>query len=147
MRYYSIQNAATIHQRKFYWLMSGGITISWLWVLYNLQYKQSNGFSPCLFSNAVGLPCPSCGTTRGIVAILQGDLYAVSQFNALSYVAVIALVVFPIWLIADLVRNRPTIHNAYVALEHFGKRRPAFWFIILTLIAANWIWILCNQNL
>lgn len=39
---------------------------------------------PCLFTLALGHPCPGCGMTRALLALLHGDLAAAWGHNRLS---------------------------------------------------------------
>ena len=46
----------------------------------------------CVFRAATGVPCPTCGTTRGVFALLHGDLRSALRFNPLSAVVVAVLI-------------------------------------------------------
>jgi len=57
---------------------------------------------PCAFRTLTGLPCPTCGTTRAVLAVVRGDLGAAIVFNPL---ATVVLMVFlggglaaPLWV-------------------------------------------------
>ena len=51
---------------------------------------------PCLFANVTGLPCPGCGMTRAVGALIRGDWSAAVQFHpfAPGFVLLALLVVF-----------------------------------------------------
>lgn len=67
---------------------------------------------PCPFLHVVGLPCPGCGLSRAMVALLHGDwrtsldLHAFAPIFALALVLVIWATILPqkqrIWLVSQL---------------------------------------------
>jgi hypothetical protein len=46
---------------------------------------------PCLFKSATGVPCPGCGLTRAVAALLRGDPYASLRVHAYAPLLVLAL--------------------------------------------------------
>ncbi|HXV97951.1 MAG TPA: DUF2752 domain-containing protein [Anaerolineae bacterium] len=76
---------------------------------------------PCPFLHVVGLPCPGCGLSRAMVALLQGnwrtslDLHAFAPIFALALVLVIGATILPqkqrIWLVSwlEIVERRTGI--------------------------------------
>jgi hypothetical protein len=67
---------------------------------------------PCPFFHTVGLPCPGCGLSRSIIALVQGDwrtsltLHAFAPLFILALVLVVWATILPqkqrIWLIDQL---------------------------------------------
>ena len=67
---------------------------------------------PCPFLHTVGLPCPGCGLSRAIIALVQGDwrtsltLHAFAPLFILALVLVVWATILPqkqrIWLIGQL---------------------------------------------
>jgi len=45
----------------------------------------------CPFRMTTGIPCPTCGVTRGVFALLHGDFLHAVQMNPLSVVVVVVL--------------------------------------------------------
>jgi Protein of unknown function (DUF2752) len=43
----------------------------------------------CLFKAVTGVPCPGCGITRGVVAILRGDFARAWRRNPASFAVVL----------------------------------------------------------
>jgi hypothetical protein len=43
----------------------------------------------CLFKAATGVPCPGCGITRSVVAILRGDFARAWRTNPASFAVVL----------------------------------------------------------
>jgi len=46
----------------------------------------------CPFRAAVTIPCPSCGTTRAALALIQFDLVAALALNPLATLAIVGLI-------------------------------------------------------
>ncbi len=65
----------------------------------------------CLFHRLTGLPCPGCGMTRGVLALLGGDVRAALAFHPLSPV-VVAIV--GAWWVNNLLAasGRPRLFRA-----------------------------------
>jgi len=81
-------------------------------------------FSPCIFRNVTGLPCPGCGMTRGFTAMGHGRPAEAWRFNPLApfaymfawgYVAFTLLSVrFP--ALRNKLRPRPRVRWALFAV-------------------------------
>lgn len=57
-------------------------------LLYYMSPERAWWMPPCLFHKFTGLHCPGCGTTRGLHALLHGDISAALRFNVLTTVTV-----------------------------------------------------------
>jgi hypothetical protein len=90
-----------------------------------------------------GLPCPSCGCTRSLLAWFHADLAAALRFNPLFFVACL---VSPVWLITAALAKafcwrwpeRPREH-----LWELAARWP-LWQFVLALVALNWLYLCLN---
>jgi hypothetical protein len=145
MRYSSIIHTPHTQQRKFYLFITAGTSVVWLWIFYTLYAGMAQGFSPCIFRGITGISCPSCGITRGIVALLQGNISAPAHYNMLAYIAMPVLVIAPLWLIVDSISAKASMYTTYTHALHISKQRPAILISFFALIAANWIWTLYNN--
>lgn len=95
-------------------------------------------FAPaCPFRAWTGVPCLSCGGTRALVALAQGETLAAFASNPLVAAGVVAFVTgglaAPVWLV-------------------FGGRLPALrslpWPARIAaglLLAASWLWVVLSQ--
>jgi hypothetical protein len=64
--------------------------------------------SMCLFNNATGLPCPTCGMTRSVMALAHLHLFEAIHFNALGPAFV--MMVGALWVCAlhEILIGAPT---------------------------------------
>lgn len=109
------------------------------WLFYNITQATRGGFSPCLFRAITGFPCPACGSTRSIVAVLRGEMQEALLLNPLGFLGIALLIVIPLWLISDLVRGSDSLLRFYLKAEAFVRRKPVA-LTLLALLLANWLW-------
>lgn len=126
-------------KNKFYATLSCFILAGWGW-LFVASRQSVSSFTPCVFKNITGIPCPSCGSTRAVVAILNGRFMEAFLLNPLGYLLIILAIALPIWLLVDLITKKEKIRTLFHQLNSFTKSHPIFLFSFLTLIAINWIW-------
>jgi hypothetical protein len=68
----------------------------------------THGFFPvCQFHRLTGLNCPGCGMTRGLYALLHGDLITALHDNALLVLALPAALARGLWLAVKKSRGQP----------------------------------------
>ncbi len=127
--------------RKFYYFTTSFLVVGLGWMAWNLFYfQQSNpGLEICLLKNTVGLPCPSCGTTRSVLHLLQGDLSTALLMNPFGIVAFMGMVVFPFWILYDYWNGKKTLWTYYLQFLSFFQNKK-FSFFIIVLVLLNWFW-------
>jgi hypothetical protein len=90
---------------------------------------------PCVFRSITGFPCPTCGTTRAATAFLDGNLIAAFTANPLAAAAGLLFVVGAplavLWAVARL--PVPELPSPLPGWMRIGA---------ITLIAANWIYVI-----
>lgn len=96
--------------------------------------------SPCPFRLATGLPCPSCGTTRSLLALADGDPADAARSNPFGFPAALALLVLPAWILHDLLRGGDGFHRAYGRTEAVLRQRPAVALAVAAVVIVNWGW-------
>lgn len=89
---------------------------------------------PCLFYNRTGLPCPTCGTTRCVQLILQGNLHDAGLQQPLMFFALIIFGLLIFYRIACRLLRQPALH---IQLET-RRERVVLGIFIALLITANW---------
>jgi hypothetical protein len=87
----------------------------------------------CPFKYFTGLPCPTCGGTRGVLAIAGGHVLDGFGFNPLLF-AVLVIVA------ADLLGR--VIFARRLRLTASQRERKILWLSLLALIAINWAYLM-----
>jgi hypothetical protein len=100
-----------------------------------------NGSIPglrCHFQTLLGLECPTCGTTRVLLSLLDGDPVAALRHNPLIFAFVAAGLAVTLNVLAQLASGRGVV----LSLSDRDKRVLfwGFWAVLL----ANWAWVLAT---
>ena len=111
-------------------IASAAIGLMWL----TLQLP----FPRCTFRTITGIPCVTCGATRGAIALLQGDIAAAFWLNPLVFVAMAAVALFDLYALVVLLARAPRLR---VALSTRSGRR-ALIAIGCGALLLNWIYLL-----
>ena len=128
--------------RKPYFVLLGLCLAGYTWLAYNvftIASEAAPSVDACFIKQVSGIPCPSCGTTRSILALLSGDIANALWLNPLGLLAAVALITIPIWAFYDLVLRKSTLMRFYVKAESF-IRRPVVAIPLILLVVLNWIW-------
>ena len=106
------------------------------------RFSGGNGYpaTVCPVKLATGIPCPSCGTSRSVILLLDGQPYAAIMANPLGLLALTLLILLPAWASVDILRKKETLLQSYRQSEAFLIRNKWLVFLLLMLMAANWIW-------
>jgi hypothetical protein len=128
-------------RNKLYAILAAACAAGYIWPLVSYYRIVSNetDFGICLFKRVTGIPCPSCGSTRSIVSILNGDLSGGLFWNPFGIIIMAILIVAPIWMITDLLLKKDSLFRFYNQTEIFLRRK---WIAIpaILLVLMNWIW-------
>ena len=88
----------------------------------------------CLFRSMTGLPCPTCGSTRAVLALARLDLAGAVVLNPLAAAAAIVFVAGGLIAAIAALAGRP--------LREPQRYPPAARIALLAAVAANWVWLL-----
>lgn len=131
-----------ISRRKLYALLSAALLAGYIWLIYELKTNprgDDNTPGVCLFKAVTHVPCPSCGSTRAILALFRGSIIESVSINPLGTIVAAIMIITPLWLLFDFVTRRSTLLNMYHKTEKFIARTyVAIPLIILVII--NWVW-------
>ena len=113
---------------------------SYAWIGYHLIHAESLTPTLCLFKNMTGIPCPSCGVTRSVLLIMQGEFIQAVLMNPLGIIAVALLIILPTWMAIDLIQKKQSLLRVYTHAETFIKTNKSIYIPLIALVALNWIW-------
>jgi hypothetical protein len=94
---------------------------------------------PCTFRGLTGIPCPTCGTTRVALALLDCDIAGAFAVNPLATMAGIGFFAGALLALVWLVLRWPV-----VVIDGFGPRRLAVAVLILALV--NWAYLIVSDR-
>lgn len=126
--------------RKIYWILSLLVFGSYVWIGYHLRTHSQDAGTLCLFKSATGIPCPSCGITRSVLLLAQGNVMLALWINPLGIIAGLLLIIIPLWIIVDLIRNRLSLLAVYTRSEEIIRSQKMIYIPLIALVALNWIW-------
>ncbi|MFN4284793.1 MAG: DUF2752 domain-containing protein [Lacibacter sp.] len=127
-----------IHTKRFYGIFVLLLVSGYSWLLWAYSGNHT-GATLCLFKNTTGLPCPSCGTTRALTLLLQGNVIGALEMNPLAVPAFLFLSITPFWLFADAILKKHSFFQFYTHTETiFQNRRVAI--IALCVVGFIWSW-------
>lgn len=102
-----------------------------------LAHKHATEVAPlCLFRHLTGQPCPTCGTTRMVLALAHGNIVAAIACNPLMFIGAI---IGACWLFARLALGR-----RIVWITSPASRRLLAAGLVLAVLA-NWVYLLARQ--
>lgn len=113
---------------------------SWLLLVLGgvlLERRGAHSVETCLFHRLSGHPCPTCGSTRVVLAFTHGDWAGALSLNPL---VALGLGLAALWLAARLATGRT------LRLEATLRERGILLATGVTLLLANWIWVLQVQS-
>ena len=130
-----------MNRNALYRLLFGLCILGYAWLAYgwfNSNFAD-NSIIICPVQRVAGIPCPSCGTSRSILAILNGRFFDAILLNPLGFVAIAILISIPLWILRDVVIKKDSFYRFYSRLEQLLMRKKlALLFIVLVL--CNWLW-------
>ena len=129
-------------RNKLYFLMAGFCGLGFLWIGLNLieaTHVEESSLTPCLFKNLTTFPCPSCGSTRALLAIIRGNFGKGFALNPVGYIYLVGLLVVQIWLLRDFLIKKDSLYQFYLKAEWVLKKR-AVAIPAIALLIINWVW-------
>ncbi len=129
-------------KENLYELFIGLSVAAYLWLGWNMAANSGDSGAPtlCLFKKLTGLPCPSCGTTRSLLALIDGHLVDSLLINPFGAALGLAMMIIPFWCIVDSFRGDDSFYRAFRRGERFCMRSRSFSYSALASLALNWIW-------
>jgi len=115
----------------------GGAGLIWLVV----DAAMDGTWTPCLFKLLTGIPCPACGSTRAVLALLRGE--NVLAYNPLGIVTFAAALLTLVVLCRDLATGSDSLLHYWRRTEQF-VRQPLVAAAGIALLTTNWMWTIAR---
>lgn len=124
-----------------YLFLSAACVVGFVWIIfsYNRNSLMEGDPGVCLFKRLTTIPCPSCGSTRSVLSILKGDFSGAVAWNPIGFLLIFFLLVTPLWVLLDVIRNKSTLFIFFRNGELFLQRKWVASSAILVVVL-NWIW-------
>jgi hypothetical protein len=87
----------------------------------------------CLIKRLTGIPCPTCGFTRGALALLNGKFIQAWSYNPLLYL------VLGLFFAAIVIR---ILSARSLRINLTNTERLVAWILGVVLFFANWIYVI-----
>lgn len=131
----------SLSRNKLYALLTIACLMGYGWLyMNNTTNKLSNSnLQVCFIKHATGVPCPSCGSTRSVASIIEGDFRQAAYLNPFGFIISTVLVLAPIWILLDVGRKKNTLYKAILKFEKYLSK-PIFSIPLVALVLANWVW-------
>jgi len=132
-----------MHQKrnKLYSLLFTACFAGYVWLFYNVGTSgtEKSSVEVCLIKNATNIPCPSCGTTRAMISLVNGDFFEALFLNPFGYIVALIMLLAPLWIVFDLISKNNSLFIFYQKIERFLVK-PKLAIPLIFLVLANWIW-------
>ena len=127
--------------KKLYALLALLSLGGYAYLVYQWQFSslEASKQTLCVFKVVTDVPCPSCGSTRSILAILKGNLIQGFTLNPLGYLLLAALLVMPFWIVGDVLSKKESLFLFVHRITNKIAQRP-YNIIMMGLVVLNWIW-------
>jgi hypothetical protein len=118
------------------WLLVGGASLCLLGVALATPGIQ---LPRCAFKILTGLPCPTCGITRTVIALSRGDVERGLFMNPLAAIGCAAGLLYLLYAAAVLALRLPRLRPSLSPVDRRRLRIGA-----VAALAINWVWLIAT---
>lgn len=136
----------SLNRNKLYSILFIGCLTGYIWIYYIITKTHTDNPSVevCIIKHTLNIPCPSCGSSRSVISLLNGNFTEAGLINPLGYLIAIIMVSTPLWIAYDLSTKRKTLFEFYQKTESFLKK-PLYATPLILLVIINWIWNITKE--
>ncbi|MFZ1083227.1 MAG: DUF2752 domain-containing protein [Candidatus Kryptoniota bacterium] len=129
-------------KKKLYIFFFSLSLIGYVWVACNVFEHSTHDSLPtfCLFKEVTGIPCPSCGTTRSLIALISGNIKESLLINPFGPMMALALIIIPPWIAVDTLRRSGSFYRCYGWIERLLATNKWISIPAIMVVALNWVW-------
>jgi len=96
----------------------------------------------CPLHSLIGVPCPTCGITRGLRCLLHGNLEAAFLFNPLGIALVFGAAFYILYAAVVVTGRLPRLRCEPLSKNDVISLRIA----VIIVVAANWIYLIASDR-
>lgn len=113
----------------------------YVWIYFGIFHGiyQSKYFEVCLIKRITNVPCPSCGTTRSVAAIIFGNFEQAFLLNPFGFVVASIMLISPVLIMIDYTFKKKSFFDLYKSMEH-KINKPLNATIFISIVLINWVW-------
>lgn len=113
----------------------------YIWLYFNIldNPANSNIGNVCLIKAATNIPCPSCGSTRSVIFIIEGNFKSALYANPFGFIIAFIMVCSPFWIFLDIITGRSSYYQYFQKFESV-LRKPKISIILILIVLSNWAW-------
>lgn len=127
-------------RNKLYALLLLVCLVGYSWVIYASHKSNVHAnFHFCFIKSTLHIPCPSCGTTRSLMALAAGEFANALYWNPLGYLVGLLMMLFPLWIVRDFIFKSSSFYLYYTYLANQLHKRK-FSIPIIIIMVINWYW-------
>jgi hypothetical protein len=129
-----------INRNRLYILLFISCLAGYTWLFINYKTSTfSKGIDVCIIKHVTNIPCPSCGTTRSVLSLLNGNFSDAILWNPIGLLLALLMIITPIWIIYDYLEKKETLFYYYRKMESVFQQKK-FAILAIVLVISNWIW-------
>jgi hypothetical protein len=91
----------------------------------------------CVFKGLIGIPCPTCGSTRSVVHLAHGDILSALAMNPLTTLCLMAAIAYFISSLMSMAFDLPRINFLLADKEKNVMRAGA-----VMILLAQWAYLI-----
>lgn len=112
----------------------------YIWLAFQAYGDATMSSVPvCAIKHATDIPCPSCGSTRSVLSLLEGDIAAALYWNPFGILVIAIMVICPPWISFDWIRGRDSFYRFFHSAQQVLRRKQVA-IPAAILVLSNWIW-------
>ncbi|MBN1866726.1 DUF2752 domain-containing protein [Candidatus Sumerlaeota bacterium] len=96
------------------------------------------GMSICWFHGLTGIPCPSCGSTRSLIALAHGQWGEAAAWNPLASLFFVGMGFYVVYSAFTLLLRRPRLRLQFTS----ARERLALAAILVLAVTIDWIYLI-----
>jgi len=136
----------SINRIKLYAILLIACLAGYIWLFYGMKklHSEGNTFEVCLIKHTTNIPCPSCGSTRSVLSLIDGDPLKALYINPFGIIVASIMLITPVWILFDIITKKKTLFNFYRQTEIVLKK-PKVSILLIVVVLINWIWNITKE--